>query len=86
MSPTASLAKICLPRVSREGINAMGDNCQGTSALKHLIQSHLFCALKFCYAEAESGFFKYMRCISRTFKDNEILFKGSLTATSLRIF
>jgi hypothetical protein len=85
MSPTASLAKICLRRVWREVINAIGDNCQATSGLKHLIQSHLFCALKFCYAEPESGFFKYMRSISRVFKYNEILFKCSLTATSLRI-
>ena len=84
MSPTAS-ATIGLRRVSREGISAIGDNCQGTSALKHLILSPLFCALKFCYAEPESGFFKYMRSISRVFKYNEILFKCSLTATSLRI-
>lgn len=85
VSPTASLAKTCLPRVWREGINAIGDKCQGTSALKHLMLSHLFCALKFCYAEPESGFFKYMRSISRVFKYNEILLKCSLTATSLRI-
>ncbi len=37
MSPTASLAKIYLRRVSREGINAMGNKCQATSALKHLM-------------------------------------------------